>query len=273
MFPKISIVTATYNSKKFLNQTLESVEKQTYKNIEHIFVDAYSTDGCVEIIKDYIKRNPDIKTKFIQSKPKGIANALNIGLEEATGDVMHFLHSDDYYVSGDSLEKAAERFQNNTKLEWLVGNPTFEVNKSYFQIPVTNIYKLLIKPMLHMRNLVSHENTFATRDFYNKYGPFDENSKVSVEYGIWLRALRDMKPELANEFFTVFIIHGDSTSSDPFNLFVRATREDLRIWRENKSLPVVGFYDQKPVYKLAKMSSKAINDLLDEFSPIDKLKK
>lgn len=271
--PKISIVTATYNSEKYLSMTLKSVEDQKYRNIEHVFVDAFSTDGCVSMIKDYISRNSDIETKFIQSQPKGISDALNIGLKNATGDIMHFLHSDDYYVSEDSLDKVANKFQEKPGIQWLVGNPLFEIKGTYFQIPVTSIYRVMFKQMLHVRNLVSHENTFATRDFYNKYGPFDEKAQVSVEYGIWLKALRETKPELINESFTVFIIHGESTSSDPFNLFVKATREDFRIWRENKSLPLVGFYDKRPVYKLAKMSTKTINDLLDEFSPLERLKK
>ena len=111
-FPKISIITCTYNSEKFLLRALESIEQQTYQNIEHIINDSYSTDASLRIIEEYIERNQEKYTiKVIHSSPKGVGNALNLATKEATGDLIHYLHSDDYYSDATSLEKVALKFR------------------------------------------------------------------------------------------------------------------------------------------------------------------
>ena len=215
--PKITIVTATYNTKKFLNLCLNSVKQQTYRNIEHIFVDGYSTDGCVEIIKHYIKENPDIQTQFIQSKPKGIANALNIALTHATGDIIHFLHSDDFYINENSLERVVNYFDRNPKYEWLIGNGVLMFKDNIVILPLSKILKHLLTQIMGIRNFISHENTFASVNFYKKYGPFLEENKITIEYNIWLNALKETRPLIVDDNFTVFIVHPGSTSSNVLN--------------------------------------------------------
>ena len=115
--PLISIITCTFNSEKYLKKALESVQKQTYKNIEHIINDSYSTDKTLEIINTYVEQNKkEYRIKFIQSQPNGVANALNVAAKEATGDIIHFLHSDDYYFKEESLEKVASYFVKKPNL-------------------------------------------------------------------------------------------------------------------------------------------------------------
>ncbi len=126
--PKISIITCTYNSEEFLSRALESIEKQTYRNIEHIINDSYSTDASLKIIEDYIKRNQSkYSIKVIQSTPKGVGNALNFATKEATGDLIHYLHSDDYYSDPKSLEKVALKFRERPNLVWMTGNFLVEI--------------------------------------------------------------------------------------------------------------------------------------------------
>ena len=85
---KISIITATYNSEKNITNCLQSVAGQTYQNIEHIVIDGGSTDNTLEIVKSYSS-----VTKYISEPDKGIYDALNKGIQMATGDVIGFLHS------------------------------------------------------------------------------------------------------------------------------------------------------------------------------------
>jgi len=92
----ISIITCTFNSEKYLRNALQSIENQSYLEIEHIINDAYSTDSTLEIIQEYIERNKNrYVIKFIQSEPKGVGNALNVATKVATGEIIHYLHSDD----------------------------------------------------------------------------------------------------------------------------------------------------------------------------------
>ena len=106
---KISLITITYNSEKTLADTLQSVLKQTYPQLEYIVVDGASQDNTLSIIQQY---EPlfDGKLKWISEPDKGLYDALNKGINMATGDVIGILNSDDFFTSNDILEKIADAF-------------------------------------------------------------------------------------------------------------------------------------------------------------------
>ena len=116
---KISIITITYNSAKTLPNTLQSVLSQTYPHIEHIIVDGDSTDGTKELIEAYAKEVQKGKdectreVRWVSEKDSGIYNAINKGVEMATGDVIGFVHSDDMLFSSDSIEHIANAFSSS----------------------------------------------------------------------------------------------------------------------------------------------------------------
>ena len=91
---KISIITVTKNSEKFLSENILSVKSQNYKNFEHIIVDGNSKDKTIKIIKSY-KKN----IKFIKNKnDKGLYHAMNVGIKKSSGDIIGILNSDDIYL-------------------------------------------------------------------------------------------------------------------------------------------------------------------------------
>ena len=90
---KISIITPTFNSEKYLERCIKSIQSQDYNNIEHIIIDGDSTDETRNIIKKYQNN----KTILISEKDDGIWDAMNKGLKIASGDIVGFLNSDDYY--------------------------------------------------------------------------------------------------------------------------------------------------------------------------------
>ncbi len=96
---RISIITATYNSEKTLLDTLLSLEKQTYPDIEYIVVDGASNDNTIKLIKS----NCTKVSKIICEPDKGIYDALNKGIQAASGDVIGFLHSDDLLAYDDAV--------------------------------------------------------------------------------------------------------------------------------------------------------------------------
>jgi len=215
--PSISVITCTYNSEKYLKRALESIEIQTFENIEHIINDSYSTDKSLEIIQEYIERNKvKYNIKFIQSEPKGVGNALNVATREATGDIIHYLHSDDYYLNKYSLQKAASRFRENPNCVWLTGNFLVEVRGKRIIIPQTYLLRANPARALYVMNFISHENTFVKREAVQIYGSFNEDKNDVVEYSLWLNLIKDHKPLIVNDEFTVFIIHKGSTSTGSF---------------------------------------------------------
>ena len=105
---KISVITVSYNSAKTIADTLVSVALQTYVDIEHIVVDGASTDGTLAILRSH--RNS--KMCVISEADKGIYDAMNKGLAQATGEVVGFLNSDDFYADAAVLAKIANAFQD-----------------------------------------------------------------------------------------------------------------------------------------------------------------
>ena len=114
---KITIITVTKNSEKFIKQNIKSVQNQSYKNYEHIIVDGNSEDNTIKIIKSYKK-----KIKFIKNhNDKGLYHAMNVGIKKSSGDIIGILNSDDIYFKN-SLKLVNKYFKKNKKLDFLFGS-------------------------------------------------------------------------------------------------------------------------------------------------------
>ena len=114
---KISIITVTKNSEKFLNQDILSVQSQKYKNFEHIIVDGNSKDNTIKIINSYKKSVKLIKNK----NDKGLYHAMNVGIKKSSGDIIGILNSDDIYFKN-TLKIVNEYFNKYSDLDFLFGS-------------------------------------------------------------------------------------------------------------------------------------------------------
>ena len=113
---KISIITVTKNSEKFLLENIKSVKFQNYKNYEHIIVDGNSTDRTIKIIKS------NKKIKFIKNKnDKGLYHAMNVGIKNSSGDIIGILNSDDIYFRN-TLRLVNKYFNKHSNLDFLFGS-------------------------------------------------------------------------------------------------------------------------------------------------------
>ena len=250
----ISIITCTYNSEKYLRNALQSIENQTYQEIEHIINDAYSTDSTLEIIQEYMERNKNrYAIKFIQSEPKGVGNALNVATREATGEVIHYLHSDDYYKDQTSLEKVAEIYSKHPDLVWLTGNFLIELAGRQIVLPQTLLLRRNPEVALSVMNIISHENTFMKTEYVQSYGEFNEGKNEVVEYSLWLNLIKDIKPVVIDDEFTVFVIHKGSTSTGSVLKFAKAVMRAFRTQRKEKVFPLIGYYAENRVYIWTKL--------------------
>ena len=113
---KISVITVTKNSEKFLEENIKSLLNQTYKNFEHIIIDGKSTDNTIEIIK----RNSDKIHKWISEPDEGLYYAMNKGIKLSTGDIIGILNSDDFYYQN-ALEIVNKYFSMDENLDFLFG--------------------------------------------------------------------------------------------------------------------------------------------------------
>ena len=107
----ISIITATYNSAKTLNDTIQSVLRQTNKDFEYRIIDGGSTDETLDIVKSY-ETEFSGRLKWVSEKDEGIYDAMNKGIKMSSGDVIGILNSDDFYTDEDVLQTVADNFRN-----------------------------------------------------------------------------------------------------------------------------------------------------------------
>ena len=157
--PLISIITVVYNGAKTLEQTIQSVLNQTYKNIEYVIIDGGSSDGTLDIIKKYESHI----SYWISEPDKGLYDAMNKGISIAKGELIGIINSDDWYSEG-AIQKVVTSFiENNEKL--IFHGDTFYVDDKRTYIRKFNPSKL---KLLYYGMTFSHPSTFVHKSIYKE---------------------------------------------------------------------------------------------------------
>ena len=179
---KITIITVCYNSEKTIKNTLESIESQTFKKIEHIIVDGKSTDNTLSIIKEYSS-----KRKIISEHDKGIYDAMNKGIKLAEGDIIGFLNSDDFYANNDILSKVANIFKNNASLDACYADLIYtDQNDLFKNIRYWKSSKFI--PGLFSKGWCPPHPTFFVRSsVYKQFGIFNLNYRIASDIELMMR--------------------------------------------------------------------------------------
>lgn len=183
MHPKISIITATYNSVKTLEQTILSVVGQTYSSIEYIIIDGGSTDGTVDLLKKY----NDKIAYWISEPDEGIYDAFNKGVAHATGDYVQFLGSDDCLCNEFVIEKIANEIEISVDIlcagVWVVD----EINRLQFW--ATGLKAI---EEGYDYTMIPHQGMFTRRNLLLKH-PFDVSYRIVADYLFFLTCYYDEK--------------------------------------------------------------------------------
>lgn len=219
---KFSIITCTYNSKKYIENNIKSVYSQNFLDFEHIFIDSFSTDGTVEIIKDYKNKFPE-KVKFFQVEKKGISNAMNEGIKRASGEYIIHLHSDDSFFDNDVLADV-DRFSANGQYDWIYGkiNVVEESGKSTGTFPNKKIYQggsssWFGKKILNYYNYIPHQAVFIKRGVFQKFGYFDEKLSSAMDPDFWFRIKDKTNWSFFDRIISNYCIHSESESANIAN--------------------------------------------------------
>ena len=181
---KITIITVSFNSEKTIKKTLESVANQSFKEIEHLIIDGKSIDKTILIAKKF----PHIK-KIISSSDNGIYHAMNKGLVLASGDVIGFLNSDDFYANDEVIATVAREFKKDKFLEVcyadLIYVSRFRTSKiiRYFKS------KEFKKGLFSKGWCPPHPTFFVRRSVYQRFGKFDLNYQIASDVDLMMRFL------------------------------------------------------------------------------------
>lgn len=245
--PKISIVTPSYNSAKYIEDCIQSVLNQNYPNFEHIVIDGGSTDGTVDILKKY----PHLK--WISEPDEGQSDALNKGFRMATGDVVGWLNADDYYLD-DVFYKVAKIFEKKDAYTAVYSN--FYVQK----LPDVKLYKKFAHPPLKFLALfhcyIPSTTFFFRREILEKEIKIDKNLHIAMDKDFFANILHNgYKVKYVNDFFAVFRWHDENKSLNTPTTKKTLIEEGFRIYNRYASFKLP---ENRWGIKLYSMSSHSL---------------
>ncbi|WP_439559422.1 glycosyltransferase family 2 protein [Dyadobacter sp.] len=236
-YPKLTIITPSYNQAAFLERTILSVLNQNYPNLEYIIVDGGSTDASVEVIKKYEK----YLTWWVSEKDKGQVDAINKALRRATGDYISFQNSDDVYFPGtfERFGKAATSYNADILYGDLF---MISTDDEVTEILKTTSYSFDSQILEGMQ--IHNQSLFFRRKLVEQYGLFDESYRFAFDY----------------EFVTRYTSHSQTTTRK-----IDGLGGALRVHEDAKSSTIahVGAEEHKRVQELyiSRNSSAALNKI------------
>ncbi|RBP69272.1 glycosyltransferase family 2 protein [Marinobacter nauticus] len=226
---KVSVITVCYNSEKTIASTLDSIASQTHDNIEHVIVDGGSTDGTISIVKQKL-RDGDV---FVSEPDEGLYDAMNKGVDLATGDIVGVLNSDDFYESDDAVATVVEMFRRTPEADLVFGDVVF--------VSPDNLHKVIrLYRAAHFRPwklrfgwMPPHPATFVRKTAYERVGKYRLDMRIAADYDMFVRWLlaAGLKWRYLDRVLVRMRAGGVSTSG--IQSSIRLNREIVRACRGN----------------------------------------
>jgi glycosyltransferase len=242
---KISVITVTYNSVKTIIDTIESVRCQSYKNYEHIIIDGGSKDGTVDILN----KNLNLFSQFISEPDAGIYDALNKGLLISNGDILCFIHSDDFYPTNKIFERVVSLFSDPT-VNAVYGDLDYISNYDANRVIRKWRPGYFEKKKLRWGWMPPHPTLFIRRSSFLKVGFFDLQYSISADYDFILRLFLDPNFKCIYIPETLVKMRVGGVSNRSISALIRKSYEDFLIIRRNH---VGGFFTLfvKNIFKIS----------------------
>jgi glycosyltransferase involved in cell wall biosynthesis len=250
---KISIITVTFNSVSVINDCLTSVKFQNYENIEHIIIDGASTDGTSSLLES--KR--DQFTTLISEADKGIYDAMNKGISIATGDVIGFLNSDDFYENSKVISTVAREFEKDSSLDVCYADLIY-VGKLNTSKIVRYVKSSEFKKGLFSKGWCPpHPTFFARRSVYEALGNFDLNYHIASDVELMMRFLEihKVKSLYVPEIWVKMRI-GGTTNKSLKNIWLQNKEILNSFYKNGLSINPISFFIYKIISRLKQFFSR-----------------
>lgn len=182
---KLSIVTINYNDAAGLRKTLASVATQTYRNIEHVIVDAASTDGSVEVIKEYAEA-ATYPVIWVSEPDRGIYNGMNKGIRKSTGDYCQFLNSGDFLAAPNVTERMMASMEDGIDILYgdmlkLMpnGEQVYDISGGGKDVTLNTFYG----------GCLNHGPAYIKRSLFDEYGYYDETLMICSDWKFYMQSI------------------------------------------------------------------------------------
>ena len=227
---KVSLITATYNSEISIKTCLDSIVSQDYSDLECLFIDGGSSDNTLSIIKKYRQNNPFIK--MVSEKDYGIYDALNKGISAASGDIIGFVHSDDFLTTNNIINQICSMMKTES-LDGVYGDLQYvdEINTKKI---IRNWKSCHFKPGL-LKNgwMPPHPTLFLKKEVYQKHGLFDLSYRISADYDFMLRIFKDSELKLGYLPKVITKMRVGGASNRSIKNIIEKSKEDYRAIKSN----------------------------------------
>lgn len=227
-----------YNSSATIKTTLDSVAAQCYPALDYIVIDGGSTDTTLDIVREH----PELVSQLVSEPDRGIYDAMNKGVQRATGEIVGILNSDDFYRHARVLQEVADAFAADPALEVLMGDVDF-VSDEDLNEPVRTYRATGFRPwMFRLGFMPPHPAIFIRKTAYQRVGLYKLGYKIAADFDFLVRLLLidRAKYRIVGTQWVRMRTGGASTAGWKSNLI--STREMLRSLRENgvfSSMPML----------------------------------
>ena len=246
---KVSLITIAYNSAETIEDTIKSIVAQDYSNIEYIIIDGGSTDNTLSIIDKF----KDSIATIVSEPDKGIYDAMNKGIQNATGDIIGILNSDDIYANNKVVSRIVEAIGDKDSiyadLVYVNRTNTDKVNR-YWK---SGTYK---KGIFKKGWMPPHPTFFMKKTCYDHYGTYNLQLKSAADYELMLRMLykHNISVVYLPEVITKMRVGGQSNVTLLNRL--KANKEDKLAWSINDLKPGPLTLIMKPARKISQFFKK-----------------
>jgi len=252
---KISIITACFNSETTIKDTIVSVmsQRENYPNIEYVVIDGVSKDQTLEILNQHLSEI-DV---LVSEKDRGIYDAMNKGIQQATGDVIGILNSDDFYMDDQVIKDIANQFQTN-KFDAVYADLVY-VDQEKTENVVRYWKSGEYAPGKFIKGwMPPHPTLFVKKQVYDRYGAFNLDFKTSADYELMLRLIHKEKINVGYLPRVIVKMRTGGQSNVSITNRLKGNREDRKAWEINSLKPGLFTALRKPLSKLSQYFRKKV---------------